>query len=209
MTDEGAETSRRPRPRIQTLSDLIFGLALSVGATSLLTGKPADLSALVISLGLFGLSFLILAVVWIRYTKIMSVLPVDTPSISTLNFVLLFLVSIEPYLFSLIDTRQVLGQIDAATATQVYAVDIGFMNLILAYFTHQLTIEEKKLVAEDLLKSFRIHRNLLILTAALFLLSATPIFTLEERFVIWGISFLTIVVRVSIAGRSNLGKIGP
>jgi uncharacterized membrane protein len=184
-------------------------LALSVGATSLLTGKPADLSALVISLGLFGLSFLILAVVWIRYTKIMSVLPVDTPSISTLNFVLLFLVSIEPYLFSLIDTRPVLGQIEAATATQVYAVDIGFMNLILAYFTHQLTIEEKKLVAEDLLKSFRIHRNLLILTAALFLFSATPIFTLEERFVIWGISFLTIVVRVSIAGRSNLGKIGP
>jgi|GEM_PF-3467962 len=83
------------------------------------------------------------------------------------------------------------------------------MNLILAYFTHQLTIEEKKLVAEDLLKSFRIHRNILILTAALFLFSATPIFTLEERFVIWGISFLTIVVRVSIAGRSNLGKIGP
>jgi hypothetical protein len=140
----------------------------------------------------------------------MSALPVDTPNISIVNFVLLFLVSIEPYLFNLIDTRPVSGQIDSSTVTQVYAIDIAFMNLILAYFSHQLTIEDRKLIADNLLKSYRIHRNLLILNAALFLFSVTPIFTVEERFVIWGLSsFTSIFVRALIQGRSNLTSIGP
>ena len=208
LLSDGAETSRRPRPRIQTLSDLIFGLALSIGAASLLAGRPANLTALATSLELFGFSFLILAVVWVRYTKIMSALPVDTPNISVFNFALLFLVSIEPYLFNLINTQPVPGQIDASTVTQVYAIDIGFMNLILAYFTHLLTIEEKKLIADNLLKSYRLHRNLLIGNASLFLISAIPMFTLEERFVIWVISFLTIFVRVVIERGSNLSRIG-
>lgn len=206
MSEEGTGTSssRRPRPRIQTLSDLIFGLALSVGAASLLAGKPADISELILSIGLFGLSFLILAIVWVRYTKIMSALPVDTPNIIVANFVLLFLVSIEPYLFNLIDTQPVSDQIDALTVTQVYAIDIGFMNLILAYFTHELTIEERKLIADNLLKSYRLQRIILIVSAAIFLFSAAPIFTLEERFVIWGLSFLSVFIRALVEGRSNL-----
>jgi hypothetical protein len=36
------EAAQHPRPRIQSLSDLIFGLALSIGALNLITSKPAD-----------------------------------------------------------------------------------------------------------------------------------------------------------------------
>ncbi|MGA8905521.1 MAG: hypothetical protein WB661_11010, partial [Candidatus Bathyarchaeia archaeon] len=61
-----------PRPRIETLSDLVFGLALSIGALTLV-GKPPSTPADIRSdvLG-FGFSFIILISVWVRYTRIMS-----------------------------------------------------------------------------------------------------------------------------------------
>ena len=93
------DTIQRPRPRIQSLSDLIFGLALSIGALNLITSKPADTAALFGSIATFGFSFLILIFVWFRYTEIMSVLPVETTRTRALNTVMLFFVAIEPYLF--------------------------------------------------------------------------------------------------------------
>src|SRR5216683_7535019 len=92
--------AQRPRPRIQSLSDLIFGLALSIGALNLITSKPTDTSILFGSIATFGFSFLILIFVWFRYTEVMSVLPVETGRTRALNTAMLFLVAIEPYLFN-------------------------------------------------------------------------------------------------------------
>src|SRR5216683_5236822 len=92
--------AQRPRPRIQSLSDLIFGLALSIGALNLITSKPTDTSLLFGSIATFGFSFLILIFVWFRYSEIMSVLPVETTRTRALNTIMLFLVAIEPYLFN-------------------------------------------------------------------------------------------------------------
>ena len=47
------------RPRIETLSDLIFGLALSIGAITLLSEKPNNFVGLASSLLGFGWAFLI------------------------------------------------------------------------------------------------------------------------------------------------------
>jgi len=87
------EALQRPRPRIQSLSDLIFGLALSIGALNLISNKPADTQALFGNIATFGFSFLILIFVWFRYTEIMSVLPVETTRTRALNTVMLFLVA--------------------------------------------------------------------------------------------------------------------
>src|SRR3989449_7614302 len=131
MSENGrgrAEQFQRPRPRIQSLSDLIFGLALSIGALNLIASKPPDTAALLGNIASFGFSFLVLILVWFRYTEIMSVLPVETTRTRALNTIMLFLVAIEPYLFNQISfgfaapSNPTLPQ-DAACAT--YALDIG------------------------------------------------------------------------------------
>ncbi len=94
------EQVQRPRPRIQSLSDLIFGLALSIGALNLIANKPPDTPALFGNIASFGFSFLILIFVWFRYTELVSVLPVETTGTRALNTIMLFLVAIEPYLFN-------------------------------------------------------------------------------------------------------------
>ena len=192
-----------PRPRIQTLSDLIFGLALSIGAITLLSDKPSSIIGLASSLVGFGWAFLILALVWVRYTRIMSVLPVETGRMMGANMLLLFLVSVEPYLYNLITVSFVplAGQLDSGVTTALYAVDMGSIFLIIAYFTHELTIEERRLIPKELLRNYRLQRNTTIASAALFLVSTLPIFWsfvvfgLQARFILWMGTFLGWIVR--------------
>jgi len=191
------EAAQHPRPRIQPLSDLIFGLALSIGALNLITSKPVEIQALFGSIATFGFSFLILIFVWFRYTEIMSVLPVETTRTRALNTILLFLVAIEPYLFNQISfgftspTSPTLPQ-DAASAT--YALDIGAIWAILAAFTHILTIEEKNLVAADLVRKYRLTRNAEIFVAAIFFVTILPQFWIPVggaslRYLLWVTTF--------------------
>lgn len=165
-----------PRPRIQGLSDLIFGLALSIGSIQLLsiTGITSGgdiLAALVV----FGFSFLILINVWLRYTSITSVLPIETVAMVRLNVLLLFLVAIEPYLFNLL-VKYGLGSLVGQDASAIYAWDIAGMNLVIAYFTHLTTIEGKKLIPENLIHRYKLSRNYALIVGLIFLVSSFPAF---------------------------------
>src|SRR2546427_9212728 len=100
-SEEGERAPRRPRPRLETLSDLIYGLSLSIGAISLVITNSQSSSAGDINRNIleFLFVFLILITSWIIYTSDMSVLPIETRLVTFLNVVLLILVAIIPYLF--------------------------------------------------------------------------------------------------------------
>ncbi len=123
----------------------------------------------------------------------MSVLPVETTRTRVFNTVLLFLVALEPYLFNILGDFFVTSQTSSLfndVASTVYALDIGAIYGILALFTNILATEERKLVAPDLLRKFRLSRNLEIVVAILFFASAIPIFwSLNLRYLIWATTF--------------------
>lgn len=125
----------------------------------------------------------------------MSALPVERESIFAANFLLLFLVSIEPYLYSLIAFSPLPNQIDPETASSALAIDLGLMNLILAYFIHQLTVEERKLIPANLLRTYRLQRGASFISGAIFLVAALPFFTIYERFVLMGFTFSGYLIR--------------
>ena len=186
-----SQPGQRPRPRIESLTDLVFGLALSIGAISLINNKPANVDQLYTAIAGFGFSFLILIQIWFRFTEIMSVLPVQTSATRILNTVLLFLVALEPYLFNTLGffVASQTGELYDAAST-VYAFDIGTIYGILALFTNILATEERKLVAPDLLRKYKHTRDLEIVVAIIFLLSAIPQFwTLNLRYYIWATTF--------------------
>jgi hypothetical protein len=86
---------------LESLSDLIYGLSLSIGAISLVitnsqTSSVSDINKNILQ---FLFVFLILITSWIIYTSDMSVLPIETRLVTLLNVVLLMLVAIFPYLF--------------------------------------------------------------------------------------------------------------
>lgn len=180
-----------PKPRIQSLSDLIFGLALSVAAISFTFGGslPSTGQTLTTDIASFGFTFLILIGVWNRYTTTTSVMPVETPWLIRVNMVLLFLVAIEPLLFDVL-YFQGTGSDAGVAASLYFGLDIGGMNLILAYFTYAMIEEEKRKLPEEVLRRLRTSRTANLLTAAIFFVSTLPFFS--------SVVFLGLPLRVDL-----------
>jgi len=159
-------------------------------------------SGIVIDVLQFGFSFLILIFVWFSYTSIMSVLPVEDSRTIVLNIIMLFLVSVEPYLFYLNDIFDLAQEEVMLNAASVaYALDMAGLMAILALFAHQLTIEEKKLVPQDILGNYRRVRNSLFLAAVIFGATILPIFwtirVLDTplRFYLWFVPLIAGSIR--------------
>jgi uncharacterized membrane protein len=198
----------RPKPRIESLSDLVFGLALSIGAITLVESPPKTSLAIYADVGTFALSFYILISIWLRYTRIMSVLPLERRRTLFANSFLLFCVAIEPFLFNLLQKPIVGAETSSflATASTLFALDIGGMFLMLGIFCNEIATEDRKLVAPDLIVTFRKESNTWFLLSAFFFASAIPTFWSIQingtavRFLIWIVP-LALVWLVSVRRR--------
>lgn len=173
--------------RILSLSDIVFGLALSIGALTLIGHQPSTTQQFVFSLGQYGFSFLILIGVWRSYSRLTSVLPTEGGALVELNIVLLFVVSIEPYLFNELFAASG-GLLQSVSA--VFGVDLALMYSILAYFSDTVATEERHLVARGSLRRYRFERNRDFMGALVFAASVVPYFgqTIAISFTFGGVT---------------------
>jgi len=161
----------------QEAAKMLFGLAIAISAIPLLLRLPAKPSGILVDVAEFGFSFLILTSVWLGYWNIMSLLPLEDRTIVTLNIGLLFLVSIEPYLFYLNITFDLLAHEPLLNAASIgYALDMTGLMLILALFTQELAKEEKGLVPKESLARYKRVMQVLFISAALFAITILPLF---------------------------------
>jgi hypothetical protein len=170
-----------PRPRIETLADLIFGLSLSIGSIALIANPPKSTGEITTHILAFAYTFFVLITAWLIYTTYMSVLPVETRTVTFLNLGLLLLVAIVPYLLNGVEVVNPALTLDEVSRIQNYsstlfALDLGGILLILATFAHVIGLEEKKLVAPELVTLFRNGRNRMAILAVLTLISVAPQF---------------------------------
>jgi len=165
------ETKERSTPKalIESLSDLIFGLALSIGALTLIGQPPSNFGQLIQSILFYAFSFLILISVWYGYTRIMSQLHIETTTLVETNIVLLFLVSIEPYLFN-----QLISSTFGEYVSILYAFDLGGLFVIQAILSNTILKDRNR--PEPILRSFRFQRITLSISASIFFISALPFF---------------------------------
>jgi uncharacterized membrane protein len=167
----------RIRNRIENLSDLVFGLALSIGSIILISKLPQTPTDLVTGVVNFGFSFLLVVWFWSGYTAVMTVLPVDVRGTYLLNVMLLFCIAVEPYLFYVQSEAQLpfLG-----FASAIYALDVGATLFILAGLDRILLNEETRSGLQHLpperLRRFRRSVLALSVGGVVFVASALPIF---------------------------------
>jgi uncharacterized membrane protein len=203
------KTGAPPKMRIESISDLIFGLALSIGALTLIGQPPSDFQALLLAIVFYAFSFLILISVWYSYTRTMAFLRVETDRLISLNILLLFLVSIEPYLFNqLIHSSMPLVE----NISIVYAFDLGGLFAIQAFLSNSIIADKTK--SEQVLRTFKLRRNTLLIGMAMFFISALPIFWswtiqissnfgIPLRFILWFITLFMPTVRRFWEHREN------
>lgn len=167
-----------------------------------MSNPPTSKGAVYNDLATFGFSFLILITMWLRYTRIMSVFPIQTTRVNNLNILLLFCVSIEPFLFNLVRNMPTVADPAAfADATsQLYALDLGAMFAIIGGFTLTLADEERKLIPKVLIHQYRIEGASAFVCGLIFGLSALPVFygiTLNGvslRYYLWAVPLVLIWV---------------
>jgi hypothetical protein len=144
----------------------------------------------------------------------MSVLPSEVPSALFLNLVLLFCVALEPYFFYMLmngATQNLLGFTSVG-----YALDVGFMFVVLAILASFVLKQKERVEIEDqrprlYAKALQSFRHMMIaecIVGALFLISAAPIFWVPTpighlRFVLWYSSFLIFLISHSVGYRKN------
>ncbi len=162
---------RRPRPRIETLADLIFGLSLGIDSIALLpsaTVTPFEMNLRILG---FGFAFLFVITAWIIYSTYASVLPLDARFVMFLNISLLLLVALIPYLLnSVIVAIDTIGDY----ASTLFALDLTGILGILALFAHILGHEDNHLVPHDSMPLFRSGRNRMVVLAVIMVGSLAP-----------------------------------
>src|SRR2546425_6925016 len=193
---------RRPRPRIETLADVVFGLSLSVGAIGLIASSPTTQGEINSHIFAFGFTFLVLITAWIIYTTYMSVLPADTRAVTFLNVGLLLLVALVPYLLNSVElANPALNPAEAsairAYASTLFTLDLTGIMVILAAFAHVISLEEKNLVAPELARLFRNGRNRMMILSVATAISIAPqfwgwtLFGVPVRLYIWYVPFIS------------------
>jgi len=199
MTEGNPDSPRKSR--IESLSDLIFGLALSIGALTLIGQSLSDFLQLLLSILYYAFSFFILIRVWYSYTQTMSYLRIETPRALNLNIVLLFLVSIEPFLFNqLLHSNWILVQ----NVSIIYALDLGGLFAIQAFLAGSILADKNR--PEQVLSHYRLLRNAEIIAVAIFFASALPFFwtwaipinsttIIPLRFILWIVPLLLPFIR--------------
>jgi uncharacterized membrane protein len=190
---------------LDKLTDTIFGFALAVGALSLTMRNPQNESEVIAGIFIFGLSFVILIVIWWSHHDLMSHIDTNKPKTIFLNVVLLFFVAIEPYL---LNTLNVDFALFSFTST-LYAVDMAFLMGISAGLAHILVAENHEKLSGAQLKSYRLSRNAQIVFAGLFLLSVLPQFltwrfmNMPVREFLW---FATLALSIATSARRRANR---
>ena len=217
MADAEAGVPAGPPPRIkvriESLSDLVFGLALSIGSLILVGNVP--LSGLDIGKNavLFGFGFLILVIAWLGYSRTMAVLPVEVPFALVANIALLFLVALEPYLYYVLQNVHTPGLADASSVA--YALDLAGMFLMQGALSYLVVREEKTSLHRQpplhpvVVARFRNVVKVDALIGLVFAVSALPIFWVDTpvgflRFYLWGAPFF--IASVGLRRRSHPGQ---
>src|SRR5947208_4592754 len=181
------------RLRSETLADLIFGLSLSIGSIGLIANPPKSTGEITTHILAFAYTFFVLITAWMIYTTYMSVLPVETRTVTFLNVGLLLLVAVVPYLLNGVEVVAPGLTSDQVSiiqnySSQLFALDLGGILIILATFAHVISLEEKKLVAPELVTLFRNGRNRMAVLAVLTLVSVAPQF--------WDWTLLSVPIRL-------------
>jgi uncharacterized membrane protein len=197
----------------ESFSDIIFGLALSIGSLILIQSQVLTWQDFAWNVLLFGFSFLVIAMIWLLFSQTISILPSEVPSALFLNLVLLFCVALEPYLFYLLMNGATQNLLSFTSVG--YALDVGVMFVILAILA-SFVLKQERVDGEG--QRPRLHPGILqrfkhmmiaeYAVGALFLVSAAPIFWVPTqighlRFVLWYSSFLIFLISHNVSRRKN------
>lgn len=181
------ENPKTVKKSVEALSNMVFGLALSIGTLALISSASASPDQIISGIEGFAFSFLLIIYAWFRYTSIFEITRIEDSKMIDLNLLLLFFIVVEPYLFSLLNGS---GQAMLGFTTELFAIDMAAILLTL-WAIYSITIAKSAKNKNDL-ASYRHVRDGLFVAGIIFALSL--LFTGSNRLDLWYVAFLIGIV---------------
>jgi uncharacterized membrane protein len=181
--------------KFKTITTEVYALTLGLGAFSLSTIPQGGMLDVVETIIAFAIAFFYIVIIWLTHSRFFEDYPLYDETFLGLNFVVLFLVAISPYLIQTMFTSPELLN----PASIMCALDMVGIYLILGFF-HQRYIQQHEDIKPKRKRLVKLQRNIQFITALWFLTSTqVPV---EYRFVFWWIMAPIIpLYRIFIAPR--------
>ena len=165
--------------KFKSINTEIFALTLGLGAFSLSIIPRNSIMEVVQAIGVFAIAFFYIAIIWIINFRFFEKYPLYDNTFLGLNFVVLFLVAISPFLmqgFSM--------SLDFSDQMSIlYALDITAIFVILGVLHQRYILQNKEYLKEKVRLEIKMDRNMQFIIALWFLIST--IVSLQYRFIFW------------------------
>ena len=165
--------------KFKSITTEVFALTLGLGAFSLSIIPKNSLMEVAQAVGFFGIAFFYIAIIWIINSRFFEKYPLHDNIFLGLNFVILFLVAISPFLMQVFSMAADLTN----PMSILYALDITGIFAILGVLHQRYFQQNINSLKEEETREVKMDRNMQFIISAWFLISA--IIPLPYRFVFW------------------------
>jgi uncharacterized membrane protein len=165
--------------KFKSITTEVFALTLGLGAFSLSIIPKNSLMEVAQAVGFFGIAFFYIAIIWIINSRFFEQYPLYDNIFLGLNFVILFLVAISPFLMQVFSMSTGLTN----PMSILYTLDITGIFAILGVLHHRFLQQNINSLKEKETREVKMDRNMQFIISAWFLISA--IMPLPYRFVFW------------------------
>ena len=178
--------------KIKTITTEVFALTLGLGAFSLSLIPRDNLNDVVWAVGAFAMSFFYIVIIWMVHSRFFDDYPLHDAVFLGLNFVILFLVVISPFL-----SQSIFFSPELRDAMSILlAVDMMGIYFILGILHQRYLSQNREILNVTKTREVKIERNTQYFIAIWFL---TSIFVpTTYRFLFWwGMAPIIPIFRIS------------
>jgi uncharacterized membrane protein len=165
--------------KFKSITTEVFALTLGLGAFSLAIVPRTSMLEVAQAVGVFAIAFSYIVMIWIINSRFFENYPLYDNTFLALNFAILFLVAISPFLMQGFSMSSDFSD----PVSILYALDIAGIFAILG-FLHQRYIQQSKdRLKEEKTREVKMDRNMQFIISLWFLISI--FIPIPYRFVFW------------------------
>jgi uncharacterized membrane protein len=165
--------------KFKSITTEIFALTLGLGAFSLSIIPRNNIMEVTQAVGVFAIAFFYIAAIWIINFRFFENYPLYDNTFLALNFVILFLVAISPFLMQGFSMAPDFSD----QMSILFAVDIMAIFTILGVLHERYILQNKERLGEKETREVKMDRNMQFIIAIWFLISVFLPF--QYRFIFW------------------------
>jgi uncharacterized membrane protein len=165
--------------KFKSITTEIFALTLGLGAFSLSIIPRNNIMEVAQAVGVFAIAFFYIAAIWIINFRFFENYPLYDNIFIALNFVILFLVAISPFLMQGFSMAPDFSD----QMSILFALDIMAIFTILGVMHERYILQNKESLREKEILEVKMDRNMQFIIALWFLMSVFLPF--QYRFIFW------------------------